>query len=66
MGARAPGRVAQRVFDFSDYTMNTTSRLLLLASVAATPVFFTGCETTQGVRNPAGVPVTEMRPDEKA
>ena len=45
--------------------MNTTSRLLLLASVAATPVFFTGCETTQGVRNPSGVPVTEMRPDEK-
>jgi len=45
--------------------MKTTSRFLLLASVAATPVFFTGCETTQGVRNPAGVPVTEMRPDEK-
>ncbi len=45
--------------------MNTTSRFLLLASVAATPVFFTGCETTRGVQNPSGVTVTEMRADEK-
>ncbi len=45
--------------------MNTTSRFLFLASVAASPMLFTGCETTQGVKNPSGVPVTEMRPDEK-
>lgn len=45
--------------------MNTTSRLLLLAGAAAAPVLFTGCETTQGVKNPSGVPVTEMRADEK-
>ena len=52
-------------FLFSDYIMNITSRSLLLASLAATPVLFTGCETTQGVKNPSGVAVTEMRPDEK-
>jgi len=43
----------------------TSSRFLLLAAAAAAPVLFTGCETTQGVRNPSGVPVTEMRPDER-
>lgn len=26
---------------------------------------FTGCSTTQGVKNPSGVPVTEMRADER-
>ena len=45
--------------------MKTFSRFLFLASVAAAPAFFAGCETTQGVRNPAGVPVTELRPDER-
>ena len=45
--------------------MKTTSRFLA-AGVAATSAFFLGgCETTQGVKNPSGVPVTEMRPDEK-
>lgn len=44
--------------------MKTTSRFLLLASVVATPVLITGC-ATQGVQNPSGVAVTEMRPDEK-
>jgi len=43
----------------------TSSRFFLLAAAAAAPVLFTGCETTQGVRNPSGVPVTEMRPDER-
>ena len=45
--------------------MKNTSRFLVLAGVAATSAFFAGCETSQGVRNPAGVPVTEMRPDER-
>ncbi len=44
--------------------MNTSSRFRLLASLAA-PAFFTGCETAPGVHNPSGVPVTEMRPDER-
>jgi PBP1b-binding outer membrane lipoprotein LpoB len=45
--------------------MNSSSRFLLLAGVTASSVFFAGCETTQGVKNPSGVPVTEMRPDER-
>jgi penicillin-binding protein activator len=44
--------------------MNHTSRLLL-TGLAATSAFLAGCETSQGVRQPAGVPVTEMRPDER-
>ncbi|MGY8655180.1 MAG: penicillin-binding protein activator LpoB [Verrucomicrobiia bacterium] len=38
------------------------------ASVGATFIslaIFTGCSTTQGVKNPSGVPVTEMRADER-
>ncbi len=45
--------------------MNASSRFILLASVTASAAFFAGCETAQGVRNPTGVPVTEMRPDER-
>ncbi len=45
--------------------MKTTSRFLLLAGVCATAAFFAGCETAPGVKNPSGVPVTEMRPDER-
>ncbi len=44
--------------------MITTSRILL-AGVIAGSAFFAGCATTEGVKNPAGVPVTEMRPDER-
>ncbi len=44
--------------------MNLTSRLLLVG-IAATSAFLAGCATTAGVRDPAGVPVTEMRPDER-
>ena len=44
--------------------MNLPSRFLL-AGLLASPAFFTGCATTAGVQNPAGVPVTEMRPDER-
>ncbi len=44
--------------------MNLISRLLLVG-IAATSAFLAGCATTAGVRDPAGVPVTEMRPDER-
>ncbi len=44
--------------------MTTPSRLLLAGFVAGS-AFFAGCETTEGVKNPAGVPVTEMKPDER-
>jgi hypothetical protein len=42
--------------------MNYTSRFLL-AGIVAGSAFFAGCAT--GVKNPSGVPVTEMRPDER-
>jgi PBP1b-binding outer membrane lipoprotein LpoB len=44
--------------------MNSTSRFLL-AGIAATAAFLAGCATDAGVRQPSGVPVTEMRPDER-
>jgi PBP1b-binding outer membrane lipoprotein LpoB len=44
--------------------MNTTSRFLF-AGATVTLAFLTGCATDAGVRNPAGTPVTEMRPDER-
>jgi hypothetical protein len=44
--------------------MNITSRFLL-AGVVASSALFAGCATTRGVQNPSGVPVTEMRPDER-
>jgi penicillin-binding protein activator len=43
--------------------MKTSSRFVLLAAVAASPAFFGGCAT--GVQNPSGVPVTEMKADER-
>ena len=45
--------------------MNSTSRFLLAAVAPAAALFFSGCATTAGVQNPSGVPVTEMRPDER-
>ncbi len=44
--------------------MNNTSRLLLVG-VLASSALLAGCATTRGVQNPSGVPVTEMRPDER-
>jgi PBP1b-binding outer membrane lipoprotein LpoB len=44
--------------------MNRT-RLLLLSSLALGATFLGGCTASQGVRNPSGVPVTEMNPDER-
>jgi PBP1b-binding outer membrane lipoprotein LpoB len=44
--------------------MNSAIRLATLAGLAVGAVLLPGCTTTQGVRNPSGVPVREMRPDE--
>ncbi|MEO6245548.1 MAG: penicillin-binding protein activator LpoB [Opitutaceae bacterium] len=44
--------------------MNTVSRLLLTA-FGAGAALLSGCATSAGVQNPSGVPVTEMRPDER-
>ena len=44
--------------------MNHPSRLLLAGLVASSAIL-AGCATSAGVQNPAGVPVTEMRPDER-
>lgn len=44
--------------------MKHLSRFLLAGSLAGTAIF-SGCATTEGVKNPSGVPVTEMRPDER-
>jgi penicillin-binding protein activator len=43
--------------------MNTSSRLILAGLIAASALL-AGC-ATRGVSNPSGVPVTEMRPDER-
>lgn len=43
--------------------MKTSLRILALASVAAPAFFLAGCAT--GVQNPSGVPVTEMKADER-
>lgn len=43
--------------------MNSSPRLLLLVA-AAGAALLSGCATA-GVQNPSGVPVTEMRPDER-
>ena len=42
--------------------MQSTSRFLLVGVIAGS-AFLAGCAT--GVQNPSGVPVTEMRPDER-
>jgi PBP1b-binding outer membrane lipoprotein LpoB len=44
--------------------MNHPSRILL-AGLAAGSALLAGCATSAGVQNPTGVPVTEMRPDER-
>jgi penicillin-binding protein activator len=49
--------------DLPILSMITRSRFLVCAMTAGAALF-AGC-TTSGVRNPAGVPVTEMRPDER-
>jgi penicillin-binding protein activator len=44
--------------------MNISSRILA-SGVLAGAALLAGCATDAGVRQPAGVPVTEMRPDER-
>ena len=44
--------------------MNQSSSLIL-ASMAASLALLAGCATSAGVHKPAGMPVTEMRPDER-
>lgn len=43
--------------------MKSTLRFLAFAGVAAPALFLAGCAT--GVKNPSGVPVTEMKADER-
>jgi PBP1b-binding outer membrane lipoprotein LpoB len=40
------------------------SRFFLYTGLTSTAAFFAGC-ASQGVQNPSGVPVTEMKPDER-
>ncbi len=44
--------------------MNTPSRFLICA-LGAGSALLSGCATSAGVQNPSGVPVVEMRPDER-
>ncbi len=45
--------------------MNHLPSRFLLAGLVASSAILAGCATTRGVQNPSGVPVTEMRPDER-
>jgi len=58
-----PARVWYAIV-FLSATMNHTSRFLSASLVAAAGLL-AGCATSAGVQNPSGVPVTEMRPDER-
>jgi PBP1b-binding outer membrane lipoprotein LpoB len=44
--------------------MTSTSRFVILSSFAAGTAFFAGCASS-GVKNPSGVPVTQMNADER-
>lgn len=44
--------------------MTSTSRFVILSSCAAGAAFFAGCASS-GVKNPSGVPVTQMNADER-
>ena len=45
--------------------MKVSSRFILLSVLATGAALFAGCAASQGVRNPSGVPVTEMKADER-
>lgn len=47
------------------YLSMKSSRLIFLTATAGAAGWFGGCALEQGVQNPAGVPVTEMKPDER-
>jgi hypothetical protein len=42
-----------------------THRSVLVSVCALGAALLAGCQTSQGVQNPSGVPVTEMKPDER-
>lgn len=44
--------------------MKSSSRFFLVAGAVAASAFFSGCASS-GVQNPSGVPVTEMKADER-
>src|SRR3954465_9252435 len=46
-------------------SMKTVARVVFFSPLALAAVFLGGCATSGGVQNPSGVPVTEMRPDER-
>ena len=62
--AQTSSSLAPGTFDIFSDTMNHTS-CFLLAGVLASSAMLAGCATSRGVQNPSGVPVTEMRPDER-
>lgn len=45
--------------------MNSRSCVAVVSLISLGGFFAAGCSTSQGVQNPSGVPVTEMRPDER-
>lgn len=45
--------------------MNLPQRFVFLTIAAASAAFLGGCAASRGVQNPSGVPVTEMKPDER-
>ncbi|MDD3179461.1 MAG: penicillin-binding protein activator LpoB [Opitutaceae bacterium] len=52
-------------FFLTTYISMKFSRFFILTGLAGAAIWLGGCATTQGVRNPTGVPVTEMKPDER-
>src|SRR4051812_24171294 len=46
-------------------SMKTVARVVFFSPLALAAVFLGGCATSGGVQNPSGVPVTEMKPDER-
>lgn len=45
--------------------MKTSLQFIFLSGLATGAAFLSGCTAAQGVQNPSGVPVTEMKPDER-
>lgn len=45
--------------------MKNLAPWFLASSLAVSAAFFSGCAASRGVQNPSGVPVTEMKPDER-
>jgi PBP1b-binding outer membrane lipoprotein LpoB len=45
--------------------MKISIRFILFSSIATGAAFFAGCTASEGVKNPSGVAVTQMNPDEQ-